>query len=345
MAPINQRNPSKSSDMRLLVSASLTSKILLFKRAIFFSLASCGLALFSLGCSNSEESGSSPHAKSSKPDATAPAASTEKSNPPSKSTIVAANEEATNSKRGSDVEPKNAPKAPKKTVVSTEPDINEPEFHEVLTKATEEYLQYGMVNSIALAAPTLCAPPSLASPKPFMSESEHESSHGKKLYFLFAKEIGHYVKPDDEPAPVGQVIVKESWTSSKSNPAARNLVNHASGNRVSPRAKVGDTMLEIGQRQNFFVMAKLAKDTPKTDQGWVYGVVDAETRKVVASGKVASCMSCHVEAANDRLFGSKHISFEETVTKVEESNTQPSDQGSSKKPAETETPKKGTPKE
>ena len=203
-------------------------------------------------------------------------------------------------------------KAPKKIVVSTEPDVNEPEFHEALLAATNDYLHFGMVNSIALPAPKDCAPD--GAPQPLMSESEHESSHGNKLYFLFAKEIGHYVNHEGKPAPVGQVVVKESWTSSPSHPGARNLVNHASGNRINPRAKVGGKTLEIGQRQNFFVMTKLAVDTPKTDQGWVYGVVDADTREVIGSGKIASCMSCHVEeGTNDRLFGSKYVSFKETI--------------------------------
>jgi len=61
-------------------------------------------------------------------------------------------------------------------------------------------------------------------------------------------------------------------------------------------------------------MTKLAADTPKTDKGWVYGVVDADTREVIGAGKIASCMSCHVqEGTNDRLFGSKHVSFKETI--------------------------------
>ena len=61
--------------------------------------------------------------------------------------------------------------------------------------------------------------------------------------------------------------------------------------------------MEIGARKNFFVMTKLAKDTPLTDEGWVYGIVDSDTRKVIASGKVASCIYCHKDANNDRMFG------------------------------------------
>ncbi len=316
MTPINIRISRRSKAMQ---RATLSSRIGVF----LFSLTIGALALFTLGCSNSDGDNST----SSKPDA---AGSANKANTHSKSTSVASN---------NNPEPKKA--SPKKVVVSTEPDINEPEFHDLLIEATQDYLLYGMVNSIARQAPTDCRPDDADSPQPFMSESEHESSHGKKLYFLFAKEIGHYVNPEGSPAPVGQVVVKEAWTSSSSNPAARNLVNHASGNRVNPRATVGDQTLEIGQRQNFFIMAKLAKDTPKTDQGWVYGIVDADSRKVLASGKVASCMSCHAEAANDRLFGCKYISFEETVSAQPVSKqpvSKPAPQGSAQKPIEMEAP-------
>ena len=273
---------------------------------LFFFLAIGVLTLLCLGCSNTEGEANSSSKNSDAGSASKPVAASDAGN-------------AAAPKPGSTVDSNNAPdKTPKKIVVSTEPDINEPEFHELLIEASKDYLYFGMVNSVALPAPAACAPADSGTPKPFMSESEHESSHGKKLYFLFAKEIGHYVTPKGTPAPVGQVVVKEAWTSSPSNPAARNLVKHASGNRVNPRATFGDQTLEIGQRQNFFVMAKLAKDTPKTDQGWVYGVVDSDTREVLASGKVASCMSCHTTAANDRLFGSKHVKFEEKTTSPEE---------------------------
>lgn len=304
-----------------------------------FALAICCLFPLIAGCSNSAE----------KPEGTSGVAKSASSD------LENTTENSTNAKKESATEPvsvntssqPDAPKpekdTPKKIKVSTEPDINEPEFHEALLAASEDYLRYGMVNSIALAAPEECRADDATAPKPLMSESDHESSHGKKLYFLFAKEIGHYVNPEGKPAPVGQVVVKESWTSSPSNPAARNLINHASGNRVNPRAKVGDKTLEIGQRKNFFVMTKLAEDTPKTDQGWVYGVVDSDTRKVIASGKVASCMSCHVEGeTNDRLFGSKLFSFEETIVSEVEMPAPDSKQKAA--PKKKDAPKKAAPK-
>ena len=159
-----------------------------------------------------------------------------------------------------------------------------------------------MVNPQPMAAPAACAPAFAPEITPRLSQSEDESSHGKKLYFLMAKEIGHYMTADGSPSPVGQTLVKESWTSIPSNEQARNSRNHASGNRIMPRTKIGDQVVEIGQRTNLFVMTKLAKETPNTDEGWVYGVVQSESKKVLSSGKVASCIACH-ESKSDRLFG------------------------------------------
>ena len=159
-----------------------------------------------------------------------------------------------------------------------------------------------MVNSIALVAPADCAPPS-DDARPMMSKSDHESTHGQKLYYLFVKDITHYLSQDGTPSPEGQILVKESWTSKTSNPDARNLRNHASGVRINPRVNVGQETIEIGKRKDLFVMVKLAPDTANTDNGWVYGVVEPNSQEVTAAGKVASCIRCHEDAKNDRLFG------------------------------------------
>ena len=188
---------------------------------------------------------------------------------------------------------------------AVQPVVNDPAFHEALLDAVDAYLQYSMVNSVAFQAPAECAAPLSDSP-PKLSASVDDDSHGQKLYYLFAKDITHYLSQDGTPAPEGQVLVKESWTSKPANPEARNKRTHASGVRINPRATDGDKVLEIGQRTDLFVMMKLGTNGgngEKTDDGWIYGVVDADSRKVSASGKVASCIECHQETPNDRMFG------------------------------------------
>lgn len=180
--------------------------------------------------------------------------------------------------------------------------VNNTEFHAALVDAANSYLEFGMVNTAALAALNDCrpaAPPAF----PLQSKSDDSETHGDKLYFLFAKQVAHYLNQDGSPVPTGQILVKESWTSKPSNPNARNMRTHRSGIRINPRTIVGDQVLEIGQRKELFLMLKLATDTPDTDQGWVYGVVDSKTKQVSESGKVPSCIRCHEDANHDRLFG------------------------------------------
>lgn len=255
------------------------------------------LVSFVTGCGNGGEANKKVSAKT--PLATQPSKAKVPASQTS-ATTKKGTEKTANNKAADKKEKPPKPAASKKAKPS-EPDVNNEEFHEVLNTAMEEYLRYGMVNSVANQAPELCRP--AAEPAPLMSESDDDVSHGQKLYFLFAKDISHYMSQESTPAPVGQTIVKESWSSIESNPNARNLRNHASGNRINPRSMVDGKMMEIGARKNFFIMTKLAKDTPKTDMGWVYGIVDSDSREVIASGKVASCIYCHEDANNDRMFG------------------------------------------
>ena len=49
--------------------------------------------------------------------------------------------------------------------------------------------------------------------------------------------------------------------------------------------------------------------TPNTDGGWVYATITA-AGQLTAAGKVKSCIGCHQEAPNDRLFGvPKSVAF------------------------------------
>jgi len=50
---------------------------------------------------------------------------------------------------------------------------------------------------------------------------------------------------------------------------------------------------------------KLAADTPGTDDGFVYGTVTPDNKRVTSAGRVARCMGCHDNAPHERLFGLK----------------------------------------
>lgn len=181
--------------------------------------------------------------------------------------------------------------------------VNDSAFHEPLLAVVDEYLQYAMVDTTPMLAPELCSAPDQTDLAPKITQSDDEETHGKKLYFLFVNDIAHYLNQDGSKTPIGQAIVKESWSSIESNPDAHNLRSHASGNRVNPRVKDGDKILEIERRKDLFVMLKLAEETPGTDQGWIYGLVTPDTKEVTAAGKIATCAQCHESAKHDRLFG------------------------------------------
>ena len=193
-----------------------------------------------------------------------------------------------------------------------EPDVNDAQFHAAIEAAAKQYLNFTIVNTDfadaveAKLAPAACAPVSLTvveEPAPRMSQADSDSKtgHGQKLYFLFAKDIVHYLNPDGSDSPVGQVLVKESWTAVPGNADARNLRGHASGNRVNPRVTVDGKTLKLGKRKELFVMLKQDPKAKATDEGWVYGVIDPESYEINSAGAVASCIACH-EGEKDRLF-------------------------------------------
>ena len=212
------------------------------------------------------------------------------------------------------------------------PDVNDPQFHSAIKAAAEQYLQFAMVNTTGADRPSASADGDnegfiLEDPAAKMSqaESDLDSGHGQKLYFLFAKEIGHYVNPDGTASPVGQTLVIESWTAVPGNPDARNLRSHASGNRVNPRVTVNGETVKLGQRRDLFVMLKRDSKADATDEGWVYGVIDPKFHEVKSAGTVASCIVCH-EGKQDRLFRDGIVDWNAQAQKIMESGSVPAEE-------------------
>jgi hypothetical protein len=147
-----------------------------------------------------------------------------------------------------------------------------------LLKIAETYESYGKVDDEIRWAPGLCRaprPPTLRA-----SASGDETTHGKKLYYLFAKDRQAYVLPKDKTQPVGQVVVKEAWV-----PAASS----------TPERPVA------GDRGPLFIMMKTGD--PASDEGWIYATTSPDRKTITASGKIASCMECHHSKTHDRIFG------------------------------------------
>ncbi len=177
-------------------------------------------------------------------------------------------------------------------------------FNKRLLEIANEYLEYELVDPRTKFAPTMCI--TAPQPRVTFSQSDDTQSHGKKLYLLFASDLKSYLVCDEEPSPVGQVIVKESWGAVHQEQVPDGWLpdaNHRSGESFIRQAWDNGKRYVVGEQKELFIMYKLAPDTEATDNGWVYGVVAADGNHVVESGKIKNCMSCHLDAGKDRLFG------------------------------------------
>lgn len=146
--------------------------------------------------------------------------------------------------------------------------------------AALQYESYGRVDEVARRAPTACAAPD--QPAARVSQSRDPETHGRKLYYLFAKNRQAYLQACDVVQPVGQVIVKQSW-----HPAE------------------GSTFLRpvTGEPAPLFLMIKTGG--PDSDEGWTYATATPDGKTITGWGKLASCMECHQQAQHDRVFGLK----------------------------------------
>ncbi|MCA8965362.1 MAG: VWA domain-containing protein [Planctomycetes bacterium] len=172
----------------------------------------------------------------------------------------------------------------------------DPKMAAVIATAAAGYAQFPRVTGEFHVAPTDCR-----MPPPRARVSEATKAHGGKLYLLFARmaKEGQYVTPG-VPAPVGETLVKEAWQAVPGHATQQTPAGERYG--MTPEARDGAAVFHAGEPQGLFVMHKLAADTPGTDQGWVYGTIDA-TGVVTAAGRIASCMRCHQDTTEDRRFG------------------------------------------
>ena len=155
------------------------------------------------------------------------------------------------------------------------------------------------VSSAAAWAPQLCvAPPNV------FSKSEDEATHGRKMYYLYAMHADAYLALANDAAapvaetPLGQALVKETWIPTP----VEELTEAERGSHTPVR---GPDMREyvFRERGQVFVMLKTGGDHEWTDNGWVYATLSADGSTVTASGRLESCMKCHIEAPHGRLFG------------------------------------------
>ncbi|MFL5305236.1 MAG: hypothetical protein ACJ8F1_08485 [Polyangia bacterium] len=177
-----------------------------------------------------------------------------------------------------------------------------PAFVEIARQIADTYLSWGRVDDELRWAPSLCRLPLPGVPRP--SQSSDSSTHGQKLYSVFAKNRMAY------PAgpQTGQVVVKQSWRAEKVD-AGRYEPTSYRGDGGSPTADhfypyaSGDGgVFRTGDFAGLYMMWRVDPPTPDTDQGWVYATI-LPSGEVTSAGRVSSCMGCHEVATHERLFG------------------------------------------
>jgi hypothetical protein len=164
-------------------------------------------------------------------------------------------------------------------------------WRDAALEATSGYESYTRVADYPLWAPTLCSAP--APTVQFMSKAEGGRAHAQKLYFLWVKD-GQAYSAKNEPAkempqPSGQIIVKETF-----------LPVEGQGG-----IKAEGKEYKAGERGPLFLMMRFEPGTEGTDEGWVYATLSPDGKQVTSAGRLDSCMGCHVEAGDDRVFGVK----------------------------------------
>jgi hypothetical protein len=241
---------------------------------------------------------------------------------------------------GARVESRAEPTAGSEPIADPEPpapepatDENDPRWHDAFTRVARAYAMWGRVDDELRFAPGLCRMQMPGSAR--FTASDDEGTHGgAKLYSVFALDPvaygmpptgggGLYTlastrtmltgSPSSVPVEDGaalaafthsnvvQVLVKESF-----RPEERTYVPGevypGGSRRLSPASRDGRTYF-AGEPLGLYVMMRMRDaDTPGTDAGWVYGTITPDGT-ITASGRVRSCMSCHIDAPHDRWFG------------------------------------------
>jgi hypothetical protein len=167
-----------------------------------------------------------------------------------------------------------------------------------------EYVSWGRVDDELRWAPFLCRIPlpGIA----YQSESSDATTHGQKLYSVFAKIRTAY----PQGPHTGQVIVKQSWRSEPGgaggadgyDPERYRSDAGTTSDHFFPYAKKDGVIYRATEPAGLYLMWKVEPATADSDEGWVYATITADG-EVTAAGRVASCMGCHEMADNERLFG------------------------------------------
>jgi hypothetical protein len=182
--------------------------------------------------------------------------------------------------------------------------VTKPAVDPALAKEIEDvardYVSWGRIDDAMRWAPYDCLMPPPARPR--MSASADATTHGQKLYSVFAKMHEGYRNPSITLAE-GQIVVKESWTPERMTeppPPMHDMKLYAENDHFYPFVQKDGEWYRAARKAGLYVMMK-KKASPDTDEGWVYGTITADG-VVTSAGRVESCATCHAKATHERLF-------------------------------------------
>jgi hypothetical protein len=187
----------------------------------------------------------------------------------------------------------------------------DPQWADEVRTVVAAYESWGRVDDEARWAPWLCRIPRAAAAH--ISESDDADTHGDKLYTLYAMDPEAYgakrsAMGAQPPLPgLSQVIVKESFSPVPLDDVQDTKLGWGPDGGVGthglrPAERDGHRFV-AGERKGLFVMMKTDGPAEGTDAGWVYATVEPDMITVTAVGVIDSCVGCHAEAGDDRLFG------------------------------------------
>jgi hypothetical protein len=199
-----------------------------------------------------------------------------------------------------------------------------------LEEIARQYQSWGRVDGGLGFAPTDCL---ADGGHARLSASDDASTHGGKLYFVYAKLREAYTDGLDKLQPSGQVIVKQAFAAREVSSDEAELSNRLITSRQVPAPPEGlalpdplasttivvdrNTLTQYyprlavkdgkfyapGSPYALFFMVKGNASDPGTDAGWLYATTSMDGKTIHSNGRVSSCMECHVDAPHDRLFG------------------------------------------
>jgi len=201
--------------------------------------------------------------------------------------------------------------APSRSSAATEAVPFDSRWADEVRSVVAAYESWGRVDDEMRWAPGLCRMPFAA--VAHVSQSEHEDTHGQKLYTLYAMDPEAYgARPSAMGKPallsgLSQVIVKESFApmpleDGLDTKLSRGPSGGMGEHDLRPAERDGKRFF-AGERKGLYVMMKTDGAADGTDAGWVYATVKPDMITVTAVGVIDSCADCHAEAGDDRLFG------------------------------------------